>query len=419
MKLRYSLGFWCSLLVLSPIAMGASFSLVDVVPTALAKNPDLVAARLAIDEAQGRLVQSGRLTNPELEVEVKPQVNLGGLGAQGVLAVGFTQRFPLTARLRLEKEVSRAALAVAHAEVRDAERRLAAEALTGAIGLLALDSQRNLKERQLTNSRELAAVAGKSATLGESSGVEAAQFDLEAQELAVQQIQLESERAELVGTLCPLLGVRPSDFLEIAGELSPARTPGSTGETPLVTRPDYQAALARRETADRALALARANRWQDIGVGVFGELQRQEDDPLGVVNDNFVGLRMSLPLPFWNRNQGRIQESAATVQRAERESEALAVRIRSEVDTAQRQMATTARLDMEVSGTLLPNAAKLEERLETLRSEGQATLTEVLRARERRFRVESIRLDARRDFHRARVRLDAATGMIVPDSHAH
>lgn len=136
-----------------------------------------------------------------------------------------------------------------------------------------------------------------------------------------------------------------------------------------------------------------------------------------MVNDNFVGLRISLPLPFWNRNQGRIQESAATVQRAERESEALAVRIHSEVEAAQRQMATTARLDMEVSGTLLPNAAKLEERLETLRSEGQATLTEVLRARERRFRMESIRLDARRDFHRARVRLEAATGMIVPESH--
>lgn len=419
MKLRFSLGFWCSLLVLSPTAMGASFSLAEVVPTALAKNADLVAARLAIDEAQGRLVQSGRLTNPELEVEVKPQVNLGGLGAQGVFAVGFTQRFPLTARLRLEKEVSRAALAVARAEVRDAERRLAAEALTGAIGLLAMDSQRNLKERQLTNSRELAAVAGKSATLGEGSGVEAAQFDLEAQELAVQRTQLETERAELVGSLRPLLGVVASDSIEIAGELSPARTPEATGETPLAARPDYQAALARRETADRALALARANRWQDIGVGVFGELQQQEDDPLGVVNDNFIGLRVSLPLPFWNRNQGRIQESAATVQRAERESEALAIRIRSEVEAAQRQMATTARLDMEVSGTLLPNAAKLEERLETLRSEGQATLTEVLRARERRFRVESIRLDARRDFHRARVRLDAATGMIVPDSHAH
>ncbi|MEN9675985.1 MAG: hypothetical protein RIS76_1881, partial [Verrucomicrobiota bacterium] len=252
--------------------------------------------------------------------------------------------------------------------------------------------------------------------VGEGSALDAAQFGLEAQELVIQRLQLESDRARLVGDLRPLLGVGPSESLDITGELSPAVSPESTGETPLVLRPDYQASMARREAAERMLALARANRWHDIGVGVFGEMQRQEDAPLGVVDDNFVGLRVSLPLPFWNRNQGRIQESAASVRRADREAEALAVRIRSEVDAAQRQMQATARLEAEVSGTLLPAATRLEERLETLRSEGQATLTEVLRARERRFRVEAIRLEARRDFHRARVRLEAAAGTIVPDS---
>lgn len=401
------------------VAIGDSLPLSEVVPTALARSPDLAAARLAIEEALGRGVQSGRLSNPELEAELKPQVNLGGLGMQGTWALGLTQRFPLTARLRLEREVSQAAIAVARAEVRDAERRLAAEALTGAIGLLAFDAQGILRERQWTNSRALASAAEQSAAVGEGSALDAAQFGLEAQELVIQRLQLESDRARLVGDLRPLLGVGPSESLDITGELSPAVSPESAGEIPLILRPDYQASMARREAAERMLALARANRWQDIGVGVFGEMQRQEDAPLGVVDDNFVGLRVSLPLPFWNRNQGRIQESAASVRRADRESEALAVRIRSEVDAAQRQMQATARLEAEVSGTLLSAATRLEERLETLRSEGQATLTEVLRARERRFRVESIRLDARRDFHRARVRLDAATGMIVPDSHAH
>ncbi|MDP2023401.1 MAG: hypothetical protein Q8L16_21170, partial [Hydrogenophaga sp.] len=107
----------------------------------------------------------------------------------------------------------------------------------------------------LTNSLELAAVATRTAALGEGSGVEAAQFELEAQELAVQRIQLESDRAVLVGSLRPLLGVAAPESIEISGELLPAHVPGETGETSLATRPDYQAALARRESADRALAL--------------------------------------------------------------------------------------------------------------------------------------------------------------------
>ncbi|MBN8247438.1 MAG: TolC family protein [Verrucomicrobia bacterium] len=416
MKRPLVLSFWCSLLVFRFAATGATYRLEEVVPVVLARNPDLAAARLVIAEAEGRWVQSGRLSNPELEIELKPQVNLGGLGAQGNIAAGFSQRFPLTARLRLEREVSRSALAVARAEVRDAERRAAAQALTAAIELLCLESQRALKERQLSNSLELARVAGKSATLGEGSGVEAAQFELEAQELSTQRIQLEADRSEWIGLLRPLLGLEAPETVEIGGDLGPAELPEGSGTFPVDRRPDYQAALARRETADRALALARANRWEDVGVGVFGEMQRQEDDPLGVVDDNFVGLRLSLPLPFWNRNQGRILESEAALKRAERESEALQIRIRSEMDSAWRQMEAGARLDGEVTRTLLPNALKLEARLEGLRAEGQASLTEVLRARERRFRVESIRVDARRNFHRARVRLDAATGMIVPDT---
>lgn len=401
------------------VATAASLSLSEIVPTALAKNRDLAAARLVIDEAEGRWLQSGRLSNPELGLELKPQVNLGGLGAQGNITAGLSQRFPLTSRLKLEREVSKSALAVARAEVRDVERRVAAEALVAAIDLLALDSQRALKERQLSNSLELAAVAGKSATLGEGSGIEAEQFGLEAQELSTQRIQLEADRSELVGALCPLLGLEAPQVVEITGDLTPVETPATSSALPVSGRPDYQAALARRATADRALALARANRWEDIGVGVFGEMQRQEDAPLGVVDDNFVGLQVSLPLPFWNRNQGRIRESAAALQRAERESEALETRIRSEIDAAQRQMEVSARLDQEITRTLLPNAQKLEERLERLRAEGQTSLTEVLRARERRFRVESIRLDARRAFHRARVRLEAASGTLVSRSTDH
>ena len=92
-----------------PVAIGDSLRLSEVVPTALARSPDLAAARLAIEEAQGRGVQSGRLSNPELEAELKPQVNLGGLGMQGTWALGFTQRFPLTTRLRLERTDTRRA----------------------------------------------------------------------------------------------------------------------------------------------------------------------------------------------------------------------------------------------------------------------------------------------------------------------
>jgi outer membrane protein TolC len=49
-------------------------------------------------------------------------------------------------------------------------------------------------------------------------------------------------------------------------------------------------------------------------------------------------------------------------------------------------------------------ARQLEEQLLALQREGQATFTEVLRARERRFEIEAAEINARRDYNMAKAR---------------
>jgi len=61
--------------------------------------------------------------NPELEVDVARQT----VGRENAWSVGVTQRFPITARLRHEKAISRAEMTAAEAEVREAERKLTAD----------------------------------------------------------------------------------------------------------------------------------------------------------------------------------------------------------------------------------------------------------------------------------------------------
>ena len=97
-----------------------------------AANPDLAAARLRIAEARGRLVQSGRLSNPEVEFGYNRNT---ANPREHTLGVALLQRFPVTARLRFEKAVSQAQLAAAEAEVADVERKLIAQARTVAVKL--------------------------------------------------------------------------------------------------------------------------------------------------------------------------------------------------------------------------------------------------------------------------------------------
>lgn len=372
---------------------------------ALAHNPQLAAARLRIEEARGRLLGSGRLANPALEAEFSQNARtperMGG--------VAFMQRFPVTSRLRLEKAVSRAQLAAAEAEVRDAERKLVAQARTAAVKLLAIRAQRGLREQQLAAAREQSDFIAGRVAKGEASAVDAGMMELEVQQLGVELLTLESARAALIGELRPMLGLAAHESLEIAGSLAaPGALPGSgaTGQG----RADLDAAGHQAEAARQAAGLARAQRWQDVEAGLTANVERTEDAPEGRSNDYFVGLRISVPLPLWDRNEGRIAEADAAAARAEKERAALTLNIREEAEAARSEMAALAKLLAEMDRALLPKAAQVEEQLRSAYGAGQTPLTEVLRARSRRLELAQRRVDALRDFHLARVRYDAAIG---------
>ena len=385
----------------------ARFTLDSAVAYAISHNPGLAAARYTIGEARARLQGAGRLTNPELETDLRPNVK----GREFSLGVGFVQRFPLTHRLRLEKAVSQAELAIAEAEVRAAEVKLTTQVRIAGVKLLSLDGTNALKQRQIATSRELSASSAKIAASAEGSGLETTQFELETQQLSLDLLTLESERATLTGEARPLLGVPASDTVEFIGSLGAPSIPGAVSPD-IAARADYQAAQARAEAARRGIVLAKANKWADAGVGLSAELDRTEDAPEGLQTEGIIGLKFSLPLPFWNKNEGRIQEAEAATLRAEKEAEALAANVRAEVMAALGEMKAARRILDETTGVLLPKARSLEDKIAGFYrlSQPGILLTDVLRSREKRLAIEQANLDALRAFHLARIRYLAAMG---------
>jgi outer membrane protein TolC len=373
---------------------------------ALAHNPALSAARLRVEEARGRLDGAGRWANPEIEFEYRQNPQM----PEWSFALAWMQKFPLTARLRLEKAVSRAELAAAEGEVRDAERRLAGTVRESAVKVLALRRQRELRRQQLVNSKELAEFTTRRVSVGEAAAVDAAQVELEATQIATEMHRLDAQRAVLLGELRLLLGLGADEDVEIAGELGDPDA-ASARRASHGDRGDYRAAQATAEAAREAARLARARNWEDIGVGLSAEHARTEDAPDGFDRDTMLGLKLSVPLPIWNRNEGAIRQAAATAQRREREVQALAAQIAAETATARSEMTALARVIADFDEKLLPQSRRIEEQLRSSYSTGQTTLPEVIRARGRRFELEAQRLDALRDYHLARARHHTALGL--------
>lgn len=393
------------------VLQAANLTVEAAVTQAVSRNPGLLAARWSVVEANGRLLQAGRPANPEIETELKPNVR----GREFTFSAGFMQRFPLTSRLRLEKAVSRAEVDVAAAEVREAERQLAAQVRTAAVNVLAVRAAQELKKAQTVQNADMVKAAAKTAEAAEGSSLDAAQLELEQQEGSIELERLEGGKAALTAALRPLLGMPPGEPLEITGSLPPppSSSEGEAGDGPNPqNRPDYQAALARGEAARQNLELQRRNRWEDPAFGVSAELERSEDAPEGLRTEGFVGFKFSLPLPFWNKNEGRIEAAQAASARADLEAAALAAAIRAEAAAARAEMTAAARIYHQAADALLPRARDLETKLlELYQKAGPgADLAAVLRARERRMGLETARLNALRDYHLAKARLRSSLG---------
>jgi cobalt-zinc-cadmium efflux system outer membrane protein len=181
----------------------------------------------------------------------------------------------------------------------------------------------------------------------------------------------------------------------------------------LVRRPDRQLATLGIDRAGAEIKLAKAEKWEDWTVGFdYSRGMSKFAAPIGTKEDNFLGVSVSIPLPLWNRNQGRISEAQATQQRAEAELKALDLRIAAETQTAENQV----RRLFGILRQYREESIKLAEENITLLQkgyvEGLVTITAVIQAQQQFTDLRLNYLDTLAEFERALTDWQMATASI-------
>lgn len=313
----------------------------SAVTVALTNNLDLVAGRLAIRQAEGRLKQAGLWSNPDWETGYAPDTAFGNTGEYN-FSTGFKQRFPITGRLAKAKTVARVDVALALAEVRNQERLLAGEVLGIGRGLLVTQEKLKANQGLQDTLQKIIEVSEKRLKVAEVSPADVNLAKLEWQKLALAQAALLNQQEIASTTLNRLLGREPKTPLQISGTVSAEFDTNSVAgisQQAQANRPDRQLAALGIDRAASEIKLARAEKWEDWTVGFdYSRSVGKYDAPIGTKTDNFLGVGISIPLPFWNQNQGRISEAQATQQRAVAELDALDLRIHAETQTTEDQM---------------------------------------------------------------------------------
>jgi cobalt-zinc-cadmium efflux system outer membrane protein len=391
-------------------APAAVLSSESAIQLALSNNRDLQAARFAVWKAKGRLAQAGKWPNPELELSGMSDVVFRNEGA-GAFTVGLAQTFPLTARLSLTKKSARVDVLRALREIRDRERLLIAEVRATTIEIL--ESQARAKTLA-----DLLAASKKSATLAEER-LSAGQGSLAEKSLSLvdqRRIANELDSARLSQNLAlmklkTLLGLGPDEPLELRGSLASAiKKPVASVSPRSIHRPDVDLLVLEEEKADIEIALARAEAWEGIRLGIQYTYDQNMDEPEGLGTDNFLGLSVSIPLPLWDQKKGLVEERTALRDETRARLGAARLEIENTLAASLRRVALLeSRLAAFDSQTLAPVTKSVEE-MATAFDSGRVDMRDLFIVREKLGQLRLERIALQSQLARALTDLESTTG---------
>jgi cobalt-zinc-cadmium efflux system outer membrane protein len=386
----------------SAAAQGRSMTLADVLARAREQAPQIVSARLALEETRARLIGASlrQQNNPELDAAIGNRN--GPTDRFTDFQLGVAQAFEPGARRSARIEGANAAIAEGTANIDDVTRAVLRQA--GAAYYRALHANERIK---LLNAEfELASNVYSAADRRYRAG-DIAVLDVNIARASLARVRAQREGAEAtkaltLGDLRQLL--RLPDDVSIEGSLGPA-TPADLNAALQAAseRPDLRALQAGIQEAEAQLRLGMSFSKPEFGVGVRYSHEEGDQIVLG---------GMTVTLPMFSKGQEQRALGSARATRLRAELDAARTRVQIEVRTAfaayNRRLAAIRALEADAIPGLDEN-----EQLTTRSFEvGQLGLPDLLLIRRETLDTRFQYLDSLLEAALARIDLDASAGVL-------
>jgi cobalt-zinc-cadmium efflux system outer membrane protein len=389
----------------SPTLQASSvLTLPGAMDMALKQNPELASARWGTGVAEGERTQAGLIPNPELSWEVEDTdrrtstttVMLSQaleLGGKRGARIDLATRGQEAADIELQRKVN---------EIRASVMQAYLAAVRAQTGLELAVQSLGLAERGLH-------VATGRIDAGRSSPVEGTRAQVQLAEIKLQVRRAETQKAVSYRELASTMGSPGAtwDRLELNG-LSLGVAPPSSR---LLARLNQAAEMRLADTQimqlEAALGSERAQRIPDLTVSVGSQYSREDRDRINVVG-------VSMPLPLFNRNQGNVLAASRRADQARDQRNAVELRLRTLVLSAQDQWATAAQEVESFDKVILPAAQNAVDAATRGFEMGKFGFLEVLDAQRTLVSARSQYLDSLASASEARVALERVYGSLEP-----
>lgn len=391
----------------SGVTVSDTLTFSDALSKALLENPSLQSYGWQVRVKEAERIQVSLLPNPELEAEME---NFGGTGPfEGYdareITVKLGQKILLGADRLKRKRLAGTTKKLAGWDY-EAQRLDVLTGVTKAY-ISALEAQRQWQQQKelvgvaedLYNSVAAQVQAGKVSKLAQTKA---------RVELSRARIDLENARSKWESArsmLASYWGSKQPQFQQLKGQLSmPSKIPEYTNVREYIQRnPDVARWVTELQQRESALDLERAKGIPNIKIS--GGVKRAED--LGA-NAAIVGV--SIPLPFFNRNQGNIRAAKYNLNRLETEREAAISQTYKALQTAYNQLEATAHEVNQLQEQVLPGAKTAFDASQTGYRQGKFDYLEVLDAQRTLFSTRTRYIQALAEYNRAVAEVERLIG---------
>lgn len=405
-----------ALLLVVPIAASAGDSLElelhQALERALAHNKELAAFEHRLTEQAGRVAQVGLLPNPELSLEVEDFAGsdrFAGLRrAQTTLSLGWVLE-RMIRRKRVAAAEARSSLLVSEAEI----LRLEVAGETAERFITSLEEQDHLEKATEAVASAEAAVAAiyRRVQAGKTATADLARAEAELAEARLARDDVTHELAIARHRLAAQWGAVKPAFARVRGDLGriPEPQPFEVFEARVEQSPRVARLLSEERVARANLQLAKARRRPALRPRL-GVRRIEATDDIALVAE------INVPLPVFNRNQGRIAASRSAHARTQAEAEAARVRVSATLFQAYEELEHHVHRAETLREEVIPRLARALNETRRGYEKGRYSYFEWRSVQVDLLDAETKLIDARAAAHRLVIGLERLTGQQVATS---
>lgn len=407
-------GFICMFASLPALAEPTQMVLPQVVEYSLQNNGDLKSFREEKGIHDAGKVRAGLLPNPTLDLEAGTGA-LTGSSAENSLELGISQEFFLAGQRDKRLGIAERELDMYRWQLADRERVLREDVKTLYYDLLLTEQRLALAYRSMVLNRQLLDVARERLAAGDIPELEMNLVKVELARSEGAKIDVARNLNKNQAKLSMLMGFPTGEKYVISGGLASATTQIKTlADLKLLAleqRPDVKALEAEKMRSDADVILSNAEGIPNLTAGLVFRRDKSSMEIGGVEGRDTaytIGLKLSMPIPVFDRNKAGIQE--ATARRNSTESRLLVAfsNVERDVETAYASYQSSEEVLSLYKTNIIP---QLEENLKLTQEAyrlGEVDILTVIQEQKKFFEVTDGYLSAWHDRQTALVKLESA-----------